>query len=254
VLVSDAVNRVTQEILEESKTSGPFGRPDLIDMLNEAIRYCRSRIIAVDHAGNWFATEATANYPAATRWASMCGATRWQTDTTLGAPLRVYSGHLLVAGQDRPTVVEVIDPRDELDWIDKHGSGEYAVMLQGITIGLREGADYDPPAAAQSLRLRFDPPFKPIDRSTASWGAESVKRIGGSATGDFPFLSDHVEAVIAYAVALATKRGESPMADAGAVFNQLERAMLTAARSRRTQDPRVRQSRTLASYLGGGQF
>lgn len=225
-----AVQQVLDDLME-ADARGPFGRPQIIDKLNEGYQLLRSRILEGDPSGQWFAQEHQADYPAATRWAPL---TLWSAN---GAPEEMYVLKAIISG--RPVTVCFIDQREESNWVLTHGGDSYAAMLSRGALGLLVGGSFDPPPAAVTLRMSFLPPPEQINRTDASWNAEKIKVIGT----DFPFPNDFASALVAYAVVLLTMKQESASSrEWKARYDQLEEALLRRVRRGRQHQnlPEVR--------------
>jgi hypothetical protein len=229
--VERAVEAVIDDLMVGSAVD-PYDRPRIIDKLNEALRYCRNRIIEQDPTGSWFSEESgLLTYPASTRWALFTA-----LSATLYAPNRLWWVRTPDSTSGRSVELEIIDVRDELSWIWSHASGQYAVLLRGEKIGIREGQSEDPPASALQVRLLYEPVYTPIARATASWVAESIKYIGT----DFPFPKEHGEVVAAYATVLMTMKQETPANDWKTRYNALESVMLASLRKGRNMGEKQR--------------
>lgn len=252
--VETAVEQIISDLME-ADASGPFSTTAIIDKLNEALRHLRNLVIQRDPSGEWFGDEASANYPANVRYTAWAGAGKWGAAGS-AMPTRFYSARAIIPGDIWPRVAEIIEVQEEVDWCQTHNDQQYAVIIRGDYIGLRKGGSIDPPTSDTPLRFSYVRPFTPINRASVSYGTEKIKVIGGTATGDFPFPADHVEAIVAYATVLLVGKTEASANQWVARYNQLEDDLIqTVSRRRQRQSqPSVRMhpdSRHLWRINGG---
>ena len=243
--VAAAVAEVIDDLME-ADASGPFSTEKVIRKLNEGLEHCRNLVMQHDQSGEWFGTEATATFPAATRWTDWAGAGKWSA-AGQGPPNRILRVQAIISGKAQP--VALVDPQDELEWINTHAAGDYALMLMGTQVCLIQGSTEDMPGAV-SLRISFIPTFIQINSAIAQWGAESIKVIGA----DFPFPADHVRSVTAYAVVLLVGKQETPTNFWERRYQQLEQDLLATIFRRRNRQsaPEVRRAPGASAWIING--
>jgi hypothetical protein len=243
ITVEAAVQTILDDLMVTTAVSSPFDMPVIIDKLNEALRHCRSRIIDQDPEGRWFSEESGwLVYPANTRWSLFTA-----LSATLYAPDRLYCVRLQNStGSGQSADIEVIDARDELEWIWGSDADRYCALIRGEKLGIRRGQSEDPPASALNIRLIYEPIPTPINRAAGgTWTIEKAKFIGT----DFPFPKAFTDVVVAYATVLLAMKQEIPTNQWESRYNGLEKAMLSSLRKGRDMGAQSKVMAESASWF-----